>query len=290
MKATGLALAFGLVGLAGSASAETILVDQNARITHAFVLLQAQMVDPATFFQRYAVPAEVEVARYGGQALLGTPARQVIEGRWDGNWTLVLRFPSLKAIDAWYRSQGYQAVLPWRHQATAWGQMVAMEGLPESGLDWRVDRQDGVTARVSLPATLDPTPELVVTADARWTARPGRFAISAGFAPQDLSHARLQVEVSGSDTLVGQTLEVMPMLRDEAGHRTRLPRQGWTVQAGQVWQSMTLRIPPAAPQGGDDDGHAQPRRIQAIEFEFAPQAGSRPAAGQIRIRNLKVSR
>jgi uncharacterized protein (DUF1330 family) len=204
--------AYALVGAAAlllcKSSWAVDLVQQNQRTTHAYVLLQAQMTDPATFFQRYAIPAEVEVVRYGGEALLGSNDRKVIEGQWAGNWTLILKFPSLQAIDNWYHSAGYQAVLPFRRQATAWGNMVAIEGLPESSLAWRVDRQDDFPARITLPNTLDTNPVYTVTAQVNEAQAGGFFVAQAGFSARDLSQSKLSVEIASSDGLAGQLMNL----------------------------------------------------------------------------------
>lgn len=100
------------------------VIDQNEKINKAFIIMQAEIVDVDMFFNQYAVPAEVEVDFYGGQPLVATFNKEVFEGEWDNNWTIILTFPSLDAAKEWYYSDNYQAVLPYRHAATAFGNMV----------------------------------------------------------------------------------------------------------------------------------------------------------------------
>ena len=285
LKALSLA---GAVLLATAVSAGT-LIDQNARTTHAFVLLQADIKDLPTFFQRYAVPAEVEVMRYGGQALFGSQARDVIEGDWPGNWTLVLRFPSLRAVHDWYGSAGYQAVLPYRHQATAWGRMVAIEGLPESSLNWRLDRRDGAAVNLTFPGTLDTTPEYVVTTTVNWPRGDGGFALSADFPPVDASRATLKFELSVSSAQPTGLTEVTPILRDQSGHRWRLARRLLSSKQRDGWQTFAMPIVMGITAVADTPARSAPRPIQSIELEFRHQ-GLSPETTQIRVRNLALTR
>jgi len=36
--------------------------------------------------------------------IAGTPAPTVLEGKWDGSWAAILRFPSMEMAQAWYNS------------------------------------------------------------------------------------------------------------------------------------------------------------------------------------------
>ena len=35
-------------------------------------------------------------------------APKVLEGTWPGNWTVILRFPSMAIAESWYGSEEYQ--------------------------------------------------------------------------------------------------------------------------------------------------------------------------------------
>jgi uncharacterized protein (DUF1330 family) len=277
----------------GVAVAATTLVDQNAKVTHAYVLMQAQMEDPDTFFTKYAIPAEVEVVKNGGIALLGTLNKQVIEGRWDNNWTLVLKFPSLQAINTWYDSAGYQAVVPYRHQATSYGNMVAFEGVPESAIEWRVDRFDNAKVVLQMPNTLDRSPDFVVTAAIASQGGPASFALTAGVTPIDASNAALSLELSGDSDMAKSVGDVSVSLRDTAGRRLSLGLRRWQAAPSDGWTRLVFPIPPMP---AVDPGLPRSRRFQlnavnAVDIEWSGIPGTSTRGQQhIRIRRLAVAR
>jgi uncharacterized protein (DUF1330 family) len=284
MRQAAAALALGAI--LGPAGAD-VLVDQNARRSQAFVLMQAEMTDPEVFFTKYAVPAEVEITANGGHAMVATFGKKILEGAWDNNWTIMLKFPSLEAANTWYYSPGYQNVIPYRKAGTAYGNMVLFEGLPESVLRWNVARYDGVRATVRGPLTLDPTPEYVVTVSTSWQAPRGLFAVSASFDDADLHSSRLSAEVKMPPAYVADghmTLSVM--LVDSAGRTRRLgsvPARGMTADQ---WQRVEFDV---AERGGrhDNDG-LDLSHVTSVQFEFSDNQQNAGAAGAIQIRNLKV--
>lgn len=284
LLAAALLVAWGVPARAGT------LIDQNARVTAAYVLMQANMVDAGTFFQRYAIPAEVEVRRHGGQALIGSHARQEIEGRWNGNWTLLLRFPSMADVGRWYHSAGYQAVVPYRHQATSWGNMVAIEGLPESSLKWEVDRWEGATAALSLPATLDTSPEYVVTTRIDWGREFGRVALACRFAPVELAGSSLRVALSATSDQPASTLILTPTLRDVTGRRWTLPSRIWRPVADGRWQTFDWSLGGPEPQQAPPADAPVAAAIQSIEFELARPPSGQAQTLQVSIKNLLVRR
>jgi uncharacterized protein (DUF1330 family) len=78
--------------------------------------------DPATF-QRYPPVATPILSRYGGKLLSltgldGMPARTVIEGMPQHIGTAIVEFDSPEALQRWYHSPEYQAVIGLRTDAT----------------------------------------------------------------------------------------------------------------------------------------------------------------------------
>jgi len=96
----------------------------------AFLLVQVQAKNLEALVQRYAGGAIQSLAQFGGEMIAGTPAPKVFEGKWEGNWAAVLRFPSLEMAEAWYNSPEYQ---PWRElriqELTDGGQVLLIEGM-----------------------------------------------------------------------------------------------------------------------------------------------------------------
>ena len=73
-----------------------------------------------------AVPATIEV--YGGKYLVRGGASTQREGEALRDRHVIVEFPSRQALDTWYDSAEYQAVLPHRTNNSI-GQIVLVDGL-----------------------------------------------------------------------------------------------------------------------------------------------------------------
>lgn len=277
-----------LLAVGGGARADAPIVDQNAKTKRGFVLMQAEMTNPDAFFTKYAVPAEVEVAAHGGAAQVATFDKRVVEGRWDNNWTIILAFPSLAAATTWYNSPGYQKVIPERHAATAYGNMVMFEGAPESVVKWSISQYEGVQPKLRFPLTLDPTPEFIVTAVPDWKSAGARFIVRAGFAEADIRGARLSLDLKLADAyLDDDQLAARVSVVDAAGRRSFVGHvEARQFSAGQ-WASFEFPSGASARSRGHGAEYADPAHATAVEIEFV--AHRKPvAAGDIAVRNLKI--
>lgn len=90
---------------------------------------------------RRANPSHPEVAEYltriqstldpfSGRFLIHGGGRlEEIEGSWDGVGVIVLEFPDRASVEAWYRSDAYQAILPLRTRNTEMDIIIA-DGVP----------------------------------------------------------------------------------------------------------------------------------------------------------------
>ena len=272
-------------------SAERVLVDQNAKKTSAYVLLQAEMIDQAMFFRDYAIPAEVEVDRNGGHAEVATFGKTVMEGVWNNNWTIVLHFPSMQKATTWYYSPKYQAVVPYRHAATAYGNMVFFESVPESVVDWTIATYQGAQPQLKFPLTLDPTLQFVVTVFPNWTSHKGSCAIRAGFTPADLRGALASFEIKLADgSLPDQVVTGALYVRDTAGNRLRLGEID--IRGANIgWKKFQVRIPARSSPSFGSDGRELSidlSNINAIEFQFHATPASINSVAALQIENLSV--
>lgn len=266
-----------------------MLVDQNAKKVPAFVLMQAEMTDQESFFHRYAVPAEVEISAHGGHAQVATFGKSVLEGKWDNNWAIMLRFPSLNAATTWYHSPGYQAVVPIRQAATAYGNMVMFEGMPESQLSWRVARYEGARAELRFPLTLDPTPEYIVTVAPAWGEQDGNFSVSASFAEADVRQGKLSVELKAAADYVSDGRMVTAIaLRDAAGRRRTLGRVAASELAAGEWQRVEFATDARADR--DESNDFDLGKVIDVEFDFSSNGKAAGAKGTIQIRNLALAK
>ena len=95
----------------------------------AYLMVQISFKDLEDATRRYAQFAIPSLQRHGGQMIAGTPAPKVKEGKWDGNWAAVLRFPSIEAAEGWYNSAEYKPLKELRinELQTEEGRVVMLE-------------------------------------------------------------------------------------------------------------------------------------------------------------------
>jgi uncharacterized protein (DUF1330 family) len=93
----------------------------------AYLVANIDVGDPAAFEEyRKRVPATI--AAHGGRYLCRGGAVEVLEGEFNAKRIVVLEFPNVAAVRAWYASPEYQALLPLRERA-AKTMLMMVEGL-----------------------------------------------------------------------------------------------------------------------------------------------------------------
>jgi uncharacterized protein (DUF1330 family) len=93
----------------------------------AYVLVNVKITDSAGFAEyRKLVPATI--AAFGGRFLARGGATEVLEGDWIPHRLVVLEFPDVATIRAWYQSPEYQQLLELRKR-TATSDFVIIEGV-----------------------------------------------------------------------------------------------------------------------------------------------------------------
>ncbi|MEM9010259.1 MAG: DUF1330 domain-containing protein [Pseudomonadota bacterium] len=86
--------------------------------TPVYLIAMLDITDMDAFRQDYGAPLQAINARYGVEPVLITPAPQVLEGTYDKTLTVVLKFPSAEAQQAWYADPDYQPLLQRRFELT----------------------------------------------------------------------------------------------------------------------------------------------------------------------------
>jgi uncharacterized protein (DUF1330 family) len=93
----------------------------------AYALVNVEITDSAGFAEyRKLVPATI--AAFGGRFLTRGGATEVLEGEWIPNRLVVLEFPDVAAIKAWYYSPEYQQLLDVRKR-TSRSDFVIIDGV-----------------------------------------------------------------------------------------------------------------------------------------------------------------
>lgn len=83
---------------------------------YAVILLDVQ--DRNSYVEYAQRATEIE-DRHGGRPLVANDALEVVEGEWPAERTVILEFPSIEHVWAWYRDPDYQDLIPLRHGATS---------------------------------------------------------------------------------------------------------------------------------------------------------------------------
>ena len=96
-------------------------------MSKAYVLFQNNLHDGAKLAQ-YGPGAFASMAAHGGSVLVGAEDYDCREGLLPTRRTAILEFPSREAAVSWYESAEYQAVAPFRREATSEGSCVILAG------------------------------------------------------------------------------------------------------------------------------------------------------------------
>ena len=96
---------------------------------YAVILLDVHDQDRYVEYARQATEIE---DRHGGRPLVVSDAREVVEGDWPAQRTVILEFPSLEHARAWYNDPEYQELIPIRHRATS-SRILFVEGFLGEG-------------------------------------------------------------------------------------------------------------------------------------------------------------
>jgi uncharacterized protein (DUF1330 family) len=76
--------------------------------TPGYLIAHIDVKDYPEYIRSYGKPASALLQKYGAEPLVASAAAQVVEGKVGGNWTVVIRFPSLAAAQEFYNSAEYQ--------------------------------------------------------------------------------------------------------------------------------------------------------------------------------------
>ena len=85
------------------------------------------------YVQRYGMPAMAHLKAAGAEVEVAAADTQLLEGAWDCNWTVVIKFPNKAAATAFYNSPGYTPLRELRmNELTDGGSIVLVEGFDVS--------------------------------------------------------------------------------------------------------------------------------------------------------------
>tara|TARA_Y100001956_G_scaffold6173_1_gene5451 strand:- start:900 stop:1277 length:378 start_codon:yes stop_codon:yes gene_type:complete len=101
-----------------AAALSTSVMTGAALADPVYLVATVSVTDWDKYMSDYASIAIPAIVGAGGEVLVGAQEVSVVEGSYDHNWTVVVKFPSADAANGFYGSPEYQAVIPARHAAT----------------------------------------------------------------------------------------------------------------------------------------------------------------------------
>ena len=93
----------------------------------AYVIADIDVHDTAAY-DDYRKGVEATVAKFGGRFIVRGGAVKAVEGQWRPKRLVVIEFPDMAALDAWYASPDYKPLLDLRLAASS-GRLIAAEGV-----------------------------------------------------------------------------------------------------------------------------------------------------------------
>ena len=90
-------------------------------------LMADVIVENAEAYAGYGAQVPASLEPYGGRFLVRGGAAEVIEGEWEPHRLVVIEFPDMDALKAWYNSDAYQGIVGIRWEA-ARASVIAVEG------------------------------------------------------------------------------------------------------------------------------------------------------------------
>jgi uncharacterized protein (DUF1330 family) len=76
--------------------------------------------------KEYHATSESTLERYGGKILAAGPVKAV-EGDWQPPRAVLVEFPDMDSLHAWYRSAEYAPLLRLRHEGATTAKMAAID-------------------------------------------------------------------------------------------------------------------------------------------------------------------
>ena len=100
-----------------------------------YLIATLRVRDFEEYMRRYGLPAIAKLEEVGAAVEVASTSADVVEGQWDCNWTVVIRFPSKLKATEFYNSPGYIPLRTLRiKELTDGGSVVIVEGFDPAAL------------------------------------------------------------------------------------------------------------------------------------------------------------
>lgn len=81
----------------------------------AFLIAHVTIKNPDRF-KEYGASASGTFAPFGGELVLKGKMSNVLEGNHSHQMAAIIKFPDMKSLNNWYKSDAYQAIIPIRDE------------------------------------------------------------------------------------------------------------------------------------------------------------------------------
>jgi len=93
----------------------------------AAYLIAEHLISNASLFEEYRSKVAPIIERYGGRYLTRGGSHEVLDGDWKPTRVVIIQFPDMAALKAWYHSPEYQPLIALRRGA-ATDVLMAIDG------------------------------------------------------------------------------------------------------------------------------------------------------------------
>ena len=93
----------------------------------AYLFANVDVTDPQGY-EKYRQRVSATIEAYGGRYVVRGGATEVLEGEWVPKRMVILEFPDMAQLKAWYRSPEYKPLIELRQRTTN-SMLVAVEGV-----------------------------------------------------------------------------------------------------------------------------------------------------------------
>ena len=92
----------------------------------AYLIADVEVTDPDTY-EIYKKDLPATLAEFGGRYVVRGGAVEVLEGEWTPQRLVIIEFPDMARLKAWYESPAYRPLIAIRQRA-ARARLLAVEG------------------------------------------------------------------------------------------------------------------------------------------------------------------
>jgi uncharacterized protein (DUF1330 family) len=93
----------------------------------AAYLIAEHLISNAHLFEEYRSKVAPMIERYGGRYLTRGGSHQILDGDWKPTRVVIIEFPDMASLKAWYHSAEYQPLIGLRRGAGT-DVLIAIEG------------------------------------------------------------------------------------------------------------------------------------------------------------------